>query len=215
MTQAPFEVRRDIESTTGTVLFADLRGYTSLAERLSPIRVVGLLEEFFALLCEAVQSQAGQIYHMAGDGMMAGFGFHQASQNGTREALTASQMMLHRFPAIAERWQQELSIGTGLGVGLHFGEVALGFLGPPGRQAITLVGDTVNVAARLCSRARTGEVLFSDTVAEKLGAAYATGMLQGFLHLQKLELRGRSAPLDIWCLPAAARIALRDATTHP
>jgi class 3 adenylate cyclase len=74
----------------------------------------------------------------------------------------------------------------------------------------TLVGDTVNVAARLCSRARAGEVLFSCTVAAALegdGAAAGTAGAP-FLQLPQFELRGRRGPIDIWCVPAAERLAL-------
>ena len=105
----------------------------------------------------------------------------------------------------------ELSIETGIGVGLHLGEVALGNLGPPGQKQMTLVGDTVNVAARLCSRARAGEVLLSCTVASALDADAAITVRDvktiPFLQLPKFELRGRTAPLDIWCVPATERLA--------
>jgi class 3 adenylate cyclase len=73
-----------------------------------------------------------------------------------------------------------------------------------------LVGDTVNVAARLCSRARAGEVLFSCTVAAALdgNASAAAPGLPPFLQLPHFELRGRRSPIDIWCVPAAERLAL-------
>jgi adenylate cyclase len=149
---------------------------------------------------------------MAGDGMMAGFGVHDLAQTGAREALAAGHTMLQEFASIAARWRRDLSVEAGIGVGLHLGEVALGLLGPPGRKHTTLVGDTVNVAARLCSRARAGEVLLSCTVAAALEADGAAGSPElkmiPFLQLPQFELRGRSAPLDIWCIPAAERFAL-------
>ena len=113
------------------------------------------------------------------------------------------------LPSVA--WRRELSIETGIGVGLHLGEVAMVFLGPPGHKSTTLVGDTVNVAARLCSRARAGEVLLSCTVATALEIDPGEGELYigpiPVLHLPQYALRGRSAPLDIWCVPAAERLA--------
>jgi class 3 adenylate cyclase len=194
-----------------TVLFADLRGYTRLAERLPPARVVPLLEEFFGILSSATELHGGRVYHVAGDGMMAGFGLGNHSLDSAREALAAGNTMLQKFLPVASRWQRELSIETGIGVGLHLGEVALGFLGPPRQKTATLVGDTVNVAARLCSRARAGEVLFSCTVAASLDAGAppaATGGQVPFLQLPQFELRGRSELLDIWCVPALARLAV-------
>ncbi len=196
-------------TTHATVLFADLRGYTSLAERLAPARVVPLLEEFFAVLAKATAAHGGTVFHMAGDGMMAGFGVLNPAQNGAREGLVAGHAMLQHFAMVAARWRDELSIEAGIGVGLHLGEVALGLLGPPGQKAMTLVGDTVNVAARLCSRARAGEVLLSCTVAVALDIDCGEREIYigpiPVLHLPQFALRGRAAPLDIWCVPAMAR----------
>ena len=204
-----------------TVLFADLRGYTGMAERLPASRVLPLLDEFLRTLTSATESHGGTVFHLAGDGMMAGFGVDGQSGNGAREALAAGHAMLQAFAPIAVRWRSELGVDAGIGVGLHLGEVAVGTLGPPQHQATTLVGDTVNVAARLCSRARAGEVLFSCTVAAALESSAATtgtelGMLHlaarrlhpPFLQLPQFELRGRRGPIDIWCVPAAERLAL-------
>jgi len=200
------------KTTRGTVLFADLRGYTGLAERLAPARIVPLLDEFFGVLAGATALFGGRVFHMAGDGMMAGFGVHDPAHSGARQALAAGHAMLQDFASVAERWRRELSIEAGIGVGLHLGEVAVGLLGPPGRRHTTLVGDTVNVAARLCSRARAGEVLLSCTVAAALHADGAAGgpdpKSLPILQLPQFELRGRSAPLDIWCVPATQRLAI-------
>ena len=193
-----------------TVLFADLRGYTALAERLAPAHIVPLLEEFFHVLAKAATSHGGTVFHMAGDGMMAGFGGQDLADDGARQALVAGHSMLQQFGTIAARWRRDLSIDTGIGVGLHLGEVAMGLLGPPGHKSTTLVGDTVNVAARLCSRARAGEVLLSCTVAAALEIDEGEDELYigpiPVLHLPQYALRGRSAPLDIWCVPAAERL---------
>jgi adenylate cyclase len=201
-----------IKTAIVTVLFADLRGYTGMAERLTPVRVVPLLDEFFRVSAGATAEFGGEIYHMAGDGIMAGFAAGEdQNSGGAAEALAAGHAILQRFAPIADRWRGELSIEAGVGVGLHTGEVAYGVLGPPRRKTTTLVGDTVNVAARLCGRARAGEVLFSCTVAAALGTSAATGGVAGsppFLQLPQFELRGRRGPIDIWCVPAAARLAL-------
>jgi len=194
-----------------TVLFADLRGYTGMAERLPAVRVVPLLDEFFRVLGGAIDAFGGQVYHMAGDGIMAGFGAHAVSGGGAFEALAAGHAMLRDFAPVAQRWRSELSVDAGVGVGLHLGEVAYGVLGPVRRKTTTLVGDTVNVASRLCSRARAGELLFSCTVASALEASSGdvrANMGAAPLQLPQFELRGRSRPIDIWCVPAAQRLAL-------
>ena len=202
---------RTTKTTRVTVLFADLRGYTGLAERLPPAQIVPLLDEFFGVLAEATARHGGQVFHMAGDGMMAGFGVSDAASDGARDALAAGHEMLGEFAKVAARWRNELAIESGIGVGLHLGEVALGLLGPPGRRRTTLVGDTVNVAARLCSRARAGEVLLSCTVAAAIDAGRVRSapdlMPIAILQLPQFELRGRSEPLDIWCVPAPERVA--------
>ncbi len=192
------------EITHATVLFADMRGYTTLAERLPPAEVVCLLQEYFGILARVTVAFGGEVFHMAGDGMMAGFGVRDPRRLAACAALAAGHAMLQSFAPVAARWRDEFSVATGVGIGLHSGEVALGLLGPPGNQAITMIGDTPNVAARLCSRARAGEVLFSCAVADALGVDDdALGMgAKPFLQLTQFELRGRNELLDIWCVSA-------------
>jgi class 3 adenylate cyclase len=200
-----------IRTASVTVLFADLRGYTGMVERLPAARVVPLLDEFVRVLGGAATQFGGEVYHIAGDGIMAGFGVNAETDGGASQALSAGHAMLEGFALVADRWRSELSIDAAIGIGLHLGEVAFGVLGPPKRRFTTLVGDTVNVAARLCSRARAGEVLFSCTVAAALSVSPET---QGspastsFLQLPQFALRGRRGPIDIWCVPAPERLAL-------
>jgi adenylate cyclase len=195
-----------------TVLFADLRGYTGMAERLPPARVLSLLDEFLRVLSSAVSRYQGTVFHMAGDGMMAGFGVAGEGGDGARAALSAGNAMLEDFAPIAIRWRSKHAVEAGVGVGVHLGEVAVGVLGAPRQRRTTLVGDTVNVAARLCSRARAGEVLFSCTVAAAIDTDTAAPAVPvgavPFLQLPQFELRGRRSPIDIWCIPAVERLAL-------
>jgi class 3 adenylate cyclase len=180
-----------------------------LAEQVPPAQVVFLLDELFTVLARVTLSFGGQVFHMAGDGMMAGFGVRDPRRSGAREALVAGRAMLQSFAPIATRWREEFGVVTGIGIGLHLGEVALGLLGPPGKRTITMIGDTANVAARLCSRARAGEVLFSCAIAAALvddGDGPAAGP-KPFLQLPQFELRGRSELLDIWCVPAPECVA--------
>jgi adenylate cyclase len=172
-----------------------------------------LLDEFFNSLTQVAELHGGRVFHTAGDSLMAGFGLTDRSNDGTEAALEAGCAMLSSFLGLSDRWRQEAQVETGLGVGLHLGEVALASFGPPGRRIETLVGDTANVAARLCSRARSGEVLFSCTVAAALQArsltrAFTTGGGSAFLQLPRYEMRGRREPLDIWCIPASRRESL-------
>jgi class 3 adenylate cyclase len=210
--------RTPVQTLQVTVLFADLRGYTGLAERLPAASLVPLLNEYYEVLGAATLANAGRVFNMAGDGMMVGFGVNGAGGDGAREAFAAAYAMLAEFDVVAARWRCDLLINAGIGIGLHLGEVAVGVLGPARHRTTTLVGDTVNVAARLCGRARAGEVLFSCTVAAALATSdglatsdAVTGIPAGsrpFLRLPQFELRGRRAPIDIWCMPAPQRLAL-------
>jgi len=182
-----------------------------MVERLPAARVVPLLDEFVRVLGGAANKFGGEVYHVAGDGIMAGFGVNAESNSGASQALSAGHAMLEGFASVANRWRNELSIDAGIGIGLHLGEVAFGVLGPAKRKVTTLVGDTVNVAARLCGRARAGEVLFSCTVASALSVLRHTEgspASTSFLQLPQFELRGRRSTIDIWCVPAPHRLAL-------
>jgi class 3 adenylate cyclase len=152
------------------ILFADMRGYTGLAEQLRPAQVVLLLDEFFTILGRITVTFGGYVFHIAGDGMMAGFGVRNPRRTGASAAFAAGDAMLQSFAPLATRWRDEFEVIAGIGVGLHLGDVALGFLGPPGEKAITMIGHTVNVAARLCERAHAGEMLFSFAVAAACAA---------------------------------------------
>jgi adenylate cyclase len=206
----------EVQTARVSVLFADLRGYTALAELLPAARVVPLLNEFFAMLTSATTDCGGEIFHMAGDGIMAGFGVHTSAANGAADALAAGHDILEKFAPIAARWRNDLAVESGIGIGLHLGEVAVIAFGPPRHKTITLIGDTVNVASRLCGRARAGEVLFSCTVAEALAergqpgnhARAADDRENSYLRLPQLALRGRREPIDIWCVPARERLVL-------
>jgi adenylate cyclase len=199
---------REVQTVRGTVLFADLRGYTGMAECLPAARVVPLLDEFFLVLTNATAQFGGEVFHMAGDCIMAGFGVYDAGVDGAIEAFAAGHAILSNFAPTAARWRKELAIESGIGVGLHLGEVAVGAFGATGRRSTTLIGDTVNVAARLCGRARAGEVLFSCTVAATLTERAQAGDDVPYLQLPQFELRGRREPIDIWCVPARQRLAL-------
>jgi adenylate cyclase len=201
-----FAPRLAVETCLATVLFAQMRGYAALAESLPPARVLSLLEEFFDALSTATEAHGGEVFHMASEAMMAGFGIRNPAKSGAREALSAGRAIIRLFSSLSAHWQREHSILTGIGIGLHIGEVALTDFRWSGQRAPTMVGDTANVAARLCTRACSGEVLFSSAVADALGVEGTDfGPISerpSFLLLPQFALRGRSALLDIWCAPA-------------
>jgi adenylate cyclase len=192
------------ETICATVLAVDLRGYDVLAEKLSPAQVVSLLGEFFTILTGAVLQSGGQIFRMAEADMMAGFGVGDSRHTQIREAMIAARTIQQRFAPIRASWQSLYAIDAGIGIGVHRGEVAIGVFGPSERAALTLVGDTAHVASLLCRRARAGEVLLS-------AAVHLPNEPMPLLHLPQLQLRGRSAALDVWCAPVETRLQMRHA----
>jgi adenylate cyclase len=192
------------------VLFADLRGFTSISEHLDPHRVVPLLNEFFSLLTEITFRHEGTVFHMAGDGLMLGFGVPLEQPDSPQRAVRAAQEMLAGFAALAHTWKGRYHIDACLGIGINEGDVIAGNIGSSSYMNYTIIGDVVNIAARLCQRARAGEMLFSSTVKQSLDAH---GVDIGAKLLPPLQLRGRSNSIDIFCVPRQARVQLGVAPT--
>ena len=191
---------------SGTVLFADMRGFTTIAEKLSPDQVVPLLNEYFSMLSKITIEHGGTVFHMAGDGLMAGFGVPRAEPDASARAVAAARRMIAGFNGLASDWKARLGLETGIGIGINAGEFIIGDVGSPERPSYTLIGDTVNVAARLVQRARAGEALFSRSVWQSLKSGDS-----GFMELPPMMLRGRTRPVEIYCMPSATRLDLRPA----
>ena len=187
------------------VLFADLRGFTGIAERLDPQHIVPLLNEFFSLLTEITFRHEGTVFHMAGDCLMLGFGVPLEQTDSAERAVRAAAEMLASFAELSSSWRERYQIEAGLGIGINEGDVVAGNVGSASYMNYTIIGDTVNIAARLCQRARAGEILFSSTFKRSLDAR---GVDIGATALPPLQLRGRSHPIDIFCVPLGTRIQL-------
>jgi class 3 adenylate cyclase len=111
--------------------------------------------------------------------------------------------MLNGFASLAQSWKKRYQIDAGLGIGINEGDVVAGNVGSSAYMSYTIIGDTVNVASRLCQRARAGEMLFSGAIKQSLDAH---GLDIGALPLPPMRLRGRSSPIDIYCVPLHARL---------
>lgn len=202
-TLTPARVRRC------AVLFVDLRGYTSLCEDLPPAAVAPLLDEFYGLVGTEISAGFGCVHNLAGDSVMAVFGLHPPAAgpkvpSDGRAALDCGRRLIDAFKPVGQRWERAHRVTTGIGIGIHLGDVAESLLGPQSLRRATLVGDTVNVAARLCHRARAGEVLFSADVAAELPETDGHAVIP----LPNFSLRGRHSPVRIYCVPAPERQAL-------
>ncbi len=195
-------VSRHNTSTRAAVMFADMRGFTSMAERLAPADTLQVLNEYFSLLTEIAFRHDGTIFNMSGDSLMIGYGVPVESRDSTSRAIDTAAEMLRGFRHLAQDWQERHDIHVGLGIGINDGEVLAGDVGSLQYMSYTMIGDTVNVAARLAQRARAGEMLFSGSVKRSLDER---GHDIGAVPLPPLMLRGRSTPLDIFCVPQSER----------
>lgn len=187
------------------VMFVDMRGFTRASAQLDAAQLVALLEDYFALVVARAAEHGGRACNMAGDGVVLAFGLDGAGADPAPRALRTARALLDAWKGTAADWRSRRGIVTGLGIGIHLGPVIAGPIGPPGFRHDTVVGDTVNLAARLCQRARAGEALFSDAVR---GAPGVDALGLGILGLPPLQIRGRDEPLGMHCLPAPERLDL-------
>ncbi len=188
-----------------TVLFADMRGFTRMSEQLAASEVVPLLNEYFRLLTQIVFQYEGTVFNMAGDCLMVGFGVPFEQPDATVRAFRAAKEMLVRFNELIDTWRASYGIEAGLGIGINEGDVVAGNVGSSAYMNYTVIGDAVNVAARLSQRARAGEMLFSQHVKKTLDAA---GENCGAVQLQPISLRGRNESIEIFCVPVCPRVEL-------
>jgi adenylate cyclase len=189
--------------THAVVLFADLRGFTGMSEQLAPHEVVPLLNEYFSLLTEITFRHDGTVFHMAGDCLMLGFGVPLEQTDSSTRAVRTAREMLDGFSNLAQSWKHRFGIDAGLGIGINQGDVVAGNIGSSAYMSYTIIGDAVNIASRLCQRARSGEMLFSAAIKQSLDAH---GLDVGALPLPPMILRGRTNPIDIFCVPLHARL---------
>ncbi|UCH48453.1 MAG: adenylate/guanylate cyclase domain-containing response regulator [Betaproteobacteria bacterium] len=188
-----------------TVLFADMRGFTRMSEQLEAAEVVPLLNEYFRLLTQIAFQHHGTVFNMAGDCLMVGFGVPLPQADATVLAFRTAKEMLLRFSELIDEWKAKYQIEAGLGIGINEGDVVAGNVGSPDYMNYTVIGDAVNVAARLSQRARAGELLFSQHVKQTLDAA---GEQSGAVQMEPISLRGRTESIEIYCVPVEQRVEL-------
>jgi adenylate cyclase len=155
-----------------TVLFADIRGFTALSERENPERVVSLLNKYFSAMSEIIFSHGGTLDKYIGDGLMAIFGAPTATPDDAVNALMAAVAMQRRIVSLNDELAAEGLPRLSVGIGLHTGEATIGYIGSDRRSEYTAIGDTVNLAARLESNARGGQILISEATAAAGGSAF-------------------------------------------
>ena len=189
------EVFRNLSTRTAVVaLFADLRGFTRLSETVPVSSIVPMLNEFFSELTAAAHENEGTVFSMAGDSLLVGFNVPVPQANATSRAVSTGRAMIQRFAPVAARWQAEHGLATGIGVGIEAGEVVVGNVGAPTFMSYTIIGDPVNVAARLMQRAEPNEILIGPSASLSLNSMFGGSTP---LDRRAVKLKGKAEPVEV------------------
>jgi len=182
------------ENRRATVLFADVRGFTALTEGMEPQQVIGLINECMEMLSAAVDAEGGVVDKYVGDELMAVFGAPIGRPDDALRAVRAALLMQRGMAGLNARRLDRGEAPLGVGVGINTGTVVAGNMGSKDRLNYTVLGDAVNLGARLCSGAERGEVLITG---ETLRAAEAAG---GDLEVRPLggrSFKGFSSDVEV------------------
>lgn len=204
-----------------TVLFSDLRGFTSFAEQLPAARVIEVVNCYLSEMTEAILGAGGTLIAYMGDGIMAVFGAPLEQPDHADRALAAAREMIGPRLSAFNRWiaEQGHDHHFVMGVGINSGLVMAGNIGSEQRVEYTALGDTTNTASRLEGMTKdSGHMLFvADSTRERLQSPPGDLVLVG-----ELEVRGRVAAVPVWTIAAAATAALAtddaaapEAARHP
>ena len=191
-------VRREADMRLGgdrraiTVLFADVVGFTPLAERLAPEATVAILNELFTILTEIVFKHGGTVDKFVGDCVMAFWGAPDDQPDHVRRALEAAEDMQSWLETGNERWKQRHGVTIQLAIGVHTGEAVVGNIGSEKRMEYTVIGGVVNLAARLEAIARPAQILVTDQVRAAVGDRFE--LVDADLH----RLSGYAEPVHLW-----------------
>jgi class 3 adenylate cyclase len=183
----------------GTVMFTDLRGFTSFSESTAPQRVIELLNEYFSEMIDAIFGQGGTLVGYNGDGILAVFGAPIPTDDHADRALAAAREMLEvRLPRF-NRWLHEHGLGDGfaMGIGLNSGYFMSGNVGSPRQLEYTVHGDTVNTASRLEAMTKTTgrSILVAESTRDAL-----LNPPHDLSFVGELDVRGRESKIRTWTL---------------
>lgn len=188
-----------------TVLFSDIRGFTSLAERLPAEIVVGMLNEYLERMAEVVFRHGGTLDKFIGDAVMAFWGAPVAVEDHARRAAAAALDMVAELEVLNRRWAEEGAPATlAIGIGVNTGEAVVGNIGSLSHKLdYTAIGDTVNLASRLegLSKEYGCTIIISESTREGLGEGFETRVLED------AQVKGKERSVRIHELQGRARAA--------
>jgi adenylate cyclase len=175
-----------------TILFSDIRGFTTLSESMPPEEIARLLTDYFSEMVEIVFEHGGTLDKFIGDAIMALWGAPIAHEDDPDRALGAAIAMQRAVVQLNAKWAETGRPPIGIGIGINFGEAFAGNIGSHRRLEYTVIGDAVNTAARLCKDAEAGEIL--------VGTAFRAAVRgqELFEPAVEMSLRGKSAAVEVW-----------------
>jgi adenylate cyclase len=183
------------QRTSVVALFADLRGFTRLTEQTEVGQLVKMLNEYFTVLTETAYQYDATIFNMAGDSLLIGFNVPFTQEDAAERAYRASMEMLTRFAPIATRWEAGHGLSTGVGIGICMGDAVLANVGSPHYTNYTIIGNPVNMAARLMQMAAPNEVLVCGEVYARIRALVPSDAVEP---RGDVQLRGRSQSIPVY-----------------
>ncbi len=192
----PEKLRLGGERREVTIFFADVVGFTRLSESQTPETIVALLNELFTFATEIIQRRGGIIDKFIGDCIMAVWGSPQTRPDDAQRAVQAAEDLRRWLDVGNRRWRERWGIEIQLAIGVHTGPAVAGNVGSEKRMEYTVIGDTVNVAARLESMAQPGQILVSEATRERI----ADGGVE-LVPAGERTLHGRSAATRIYEVP--------------
>jgi adenylate cyclase len=174
------------ERKLATVFFSDVRGFTAFSEKVEPERVVFMLNTILSRQAAIVRKYGGDIDKYVGDELVAVFQGEQMVQNAVRCAMEIQKEM------------QEVPLQAGaeiaIGIGINTGEMVMGAMGSEDRMDFTVIGDAVNLGARLCSAAERGQIIISEYSAQHLVNDTAFNLKK----LEPIRVKGKEAFIEIY-----------------
>lgn len=190
---AESQVRRLGRRTRATMLFSDIRGFTAYSETVEPEDVVGMLNTYLDAQAEVVEQFGGDIDKFVGDELMAHFHGENMEARAVQAAIAMAEAVA-RLNANAPVGAPRLEVG----IGINVGDVVFGAMGARNRMDFTVIGDAVNLGARLCSAASPGQIVVSAAIRNA-----ATGLQDVALErLPPLAVKGKREPLEVYAVTA-------------
>ena len=175
-----------------TILFSDIRGFTSMSEKLSPTQIVELLNKYFKSMIDVVFKFNGTLDKIVGDELMVLYGVPLKGKDDTENAVKTAIQMFKSLDKFNERIIKDGFKPFKIGIGINKGKAVSGNIGSDQQMNYTVIGDTINLGARLCSHAKSGQILISNSVKEVISDKY------DFKKMPTIEVKGKSKPIEVW-----------------